>query len=150
MEHFKVAWRTLIPGTQSMGVSYSVVAAGGGGLSVGVAADCKGNVCAFASVVGEAGTLNVGASIFETRTNAPSVEKLAGSAYQTGGTFGFLGYEISAFQDSENATKMYTGHTFSWSSTPAELHAGTSNTIVSTPINIFSMYDSFSCKVMQW
>ena len=92
MEHFKVAWRTLIPGTQSMGASYTVVAAGGGGLSVGVAADCKGNVCAFASVVGEAGTLNVGASIFETRTNAPSVEKLAGSAYQTGGTFGFLGF----------------------------------------------------------
>ncbi|MBC8533597.1 hypothetical protein [Yeguia hominis] len=104
--------------------------------NVGCVVDSQGNFGDFASGGIGGGTPSASVSGYIQITNAPSVDKLAGQAYQVGGSAWIIGLEILVIPDKDTG-EVYYGVNLGVSFGPLpEVHGETSFTAMSNVINI--------------
>lgn len=129
----------------------------------GISVDTKGNVAVQGSFSGgvTGGTPSASITVYQSRTNAPNINKLEGLGYQLGGSGGTLvggvplagGTDFNIIPDSATG-KHYYGTTMSFGvGIPgAELHIEWGNTATwnATQFNIFDSIDQFCIKIMEW
>ena len=152
-----------IPATYSRGINLS----GSPGifsfnLQGGTSIDTKGNVALQGSFTGGVTTgSGASATLYQSITNAPSIKKLEGPAYQFGGSFGFpvygvplsAGGDFNIIPDSE-LNKTYFGmSTNAGFGTPGlEFHVewGETATWTITQFNVYEVMGDVYSMIMEW
>lgn len=126
-----------------------------------VSIDTDGNVALQATISGglTGGTPGASFSLYHMATNAPSVDKLEGSAYEIGGSAGIPIYGIPAFiggdfiiiPDSDLKKEYYGLATNLGLGTPGgEIHVTWGETVTLFKFNVFDVFDKIYNKVMEW
>ena len=147
--------------TYSLGVTASVSSsvfdfAGYGGL----VADTKGNIGFQYSLGGglTAGTPGANFGIYESFSNAPSIDKLLGSGYHVGGTVAapvygvplFVGGDLDIIPDAQNNTNYYGGTVVGGFSTPGlEAHVEWDETSA-IQLMLFNLFDEWDKFYEKW
>ena len=145
----------LIKGTVQVGGTVAGAFGISGVASAGLACDGKGNIGVTVTVGGGGGSPSASACLYNTKTTAPSIDKLNGISAQIGGSADVLGVsvgaEMTAFSDS-NSSQAYFGGTVMagvGAPVPVELHGDITYTKVFY-INIFECFDTLYDKLMKW
>ena len=151
----KKLWQTVVKGTTTTGVAVSGSFGISGTGSLGVSYDSEGNLGIVVSGGGGGGTPSASASLFKTKTSAPSIDNLEGVSAQIGGSINVVGIGVGAEYScipNIETKDIYHGVTFSagiGAPIPAELHGNVTYTQVYY-INIFDCFDMLYDKVMEW
>ena len=125
--------KELFSGTISTGGVGAAYAGGGAEASVGFVIDGKGNAGLVETLGVGAGTPSAGGGIYISYSTAPTIDKLAGTAYYVGGSIDILGIslgmETSIFNDNIDPGITYVSYSFAISfgaPIPLEEHGGVS------------------------
>ncbi len=130
---------------------------------VGVSVDTKGNVAVQRSISGgvTGGTPSLSATIYESRSNAPSVQNLTGPGYQVGGSAATIiggfplatGADFNFIPDEENS-KIYFGTTTNvgvgFPGVEFHVEWGETTNVYYNEFNIFKSLDHAYIKILEW
>ena len=129
----------------------------------GISVDTKGNVAVQGSFSGgvTGGTPSASITVYQSRTNAPNINKLEGLGYQLGGSAGIPvggvplagGADFNIIPDSATGKNYYgTTTSFGVGIPGAELHVEWGNTATwnATQFNIFESIDQWCINIMEW
>ena len=154
-----------VDATYSTGISLSVTPSGFVfNFQIGLSVDTDGNVAIQGSLgTGfTSGTPGLSASVYQTVTNAPSVNELTEMGYQIGGSAipivgipAIVGGDFNIIPDPKNNTTYYGGTInggLALGSPGGEFHVGFGNTFLlyDVPFNIYDTAWSVYDKIMGW
>jgi len=130
------------PHTNEVGISVSGALGARASGSVGIAADCYGNIGIVLSGGGGTGTPNASVGVYSTRTNAPQIDLLSGKSVQIGGAVGPVGVDVVGFCNPNSGEAYYGISTnVGMSLVSADLHASIEH---STVINMKDLFEQLN------
>lgn len=147
--------KRIVKGTRTVGVTASVAFGAQYTVSRGITYDGKGNIGYVKSQGPGGGSPSASVGIYETKTNAPSINNLKGYSAQMGMSVDIsgtcVGLEPTVFAD-QVSNNLYFGITTTISlGAPilVEIHGDITNTEVMS-VNIFDLFEEAYYEIMDW